>query len=52
MPEWDTLSQGMMGMRAGGLGKFFRRRRRRRPPPKVGFGRKSIKYIDFVFFFK
>ena len=34
------LSLGVMGMGAGGLGKFFRRRRRRRrrPPPKVGFG--------------
>ena len=39
------LSLGVMGMGAGGLGKFFRRRRRRRrrrrPPPKVGVWSKS-----------
>ena len=41
-------SLGVMGMGAGGLRKFFRRRRRRRrrPPPKIGFGWKSMKYVE------
>ena len=49
VPERDMLSLGVMGMGAGGLRKFFRRcrrRRRRRPPPKVGFGWKSMKYVE------
>ena len=48
VPERDMLSLGVMGMGAGGLRKFFRRRRRRRrrPPPKIGFGWKSMKYVE------
>ena len=42
MPERDMLSLGVMGMGAGGLGKFFRRRRRRRPPQKGLFGKIQI----------
>ncbi len=34
VPERDMWSLGVMGMGAGGLGKFFRRRRRRRRPPQ------------------